>query len=49
MRLKQIATLAVALVVALSLAIGSAQSARQTTLVIGGDWTDLLTIGPGAS
>ncbi|HRP46231.1 MAG TPA: ABC transporter substrate-binding protein [Trueperaceae bacterium] len=49
MRLKQIATLAVALVVALSLAIGSAQSARQTTLVIGGDWTDLLTIDPGVS
>ncbi|HRN18264.1 MAG TPA: ABC transporter substrate-binding protein [Trueperaceae bacterium] len=49
MRLKRIATLVVALIFALAAAFGAAQSARQTTLVIGGDWGDLLTIDPGVS
>lgn len=49
MTFKRMATLAVALVLALALAVGAAQGARQTTLVIGGDWTDLLTLDPGVS
>ena len=33
----------------LSLGISSAQSARQTTLVYGGDWSDLITMDPAQS
>lgn len=49
MSLKRIATLAVALVISVVTAFGAAQSARQTTLVIGGDWGDLITLDPGVS
>jgi len=49
MRFKRMATLAVALGIAVVTAFGAAQSARQTTLVIGGDWGDLITIDPGVS
>lgn len=34
---------------ALLLSFGAAQSARQQTLVIGGDWTDLITLDPGVA
>jgi len=34
---------------AASLGFGFAQSARQQTLVIGGDWTDLITLDPGVA
>ncbi|GGQ97495.1 ABC transporter substrate-binding protein [Deinococcus ruber] len=38
-----------ALAVALTLPLASAQSARQTTLVLGGDFSDLITLDPGVS
>ena len=37
------------LALALSLPLASAQSARQTTLVLGGDFSDLITLDPGVS
>lgn len=49
MRLKRMATVVVALFLALAATFGTAQSARQSTLVIGGDWGDLLTLDPGVS
>jgi peptide/nickel transport system substrate-binding protein len=42
----------IAALLTLSLTLGlsaSAQSSRQTTLVYGGDWTDLITLDPGQS
>lgn len=49
MSTKRLATLAVALVISLIIGVGAAQSARQSTLVIGGDWGDLITLDPGVS
>ncbi len=41
-------TLLIALVATL-FSFGAAQSAQQQTLVIGGDWTDLITLDPGVA
>ena len=38
-----------ALALALCLPLAAAQSARQSTLVLGGDFTDLITLDPGVS
>jgi peptide/nickel transport system substrate-binding protein len=48
LRLRFALFVAVALVGGL-LSFGAAQSARQQTLVIGGDWTDLITLDPGVA
>ncbi len=49
MTIRHLARLFVATLLLGILALGSAQSSRQSTLVIGGDWSDLLSLDPAVS
>ena len=46
---RQMFSRGLALALSLGLSLASAQSARQSTLVIGGDFSDLITMDPGVS
>ena len=48
-RKRQVFSRGLALALSLGLSLASAQDARQSTLVIGGDFSDLITLDPGVS